>query len=292
MFFLLAIVSTVAYALHGVWMTPYYRRVDQMVAVTARGFALSLALVPGLLVPGWKGLVGVPGQFAWILAASACALCGNWAAASSVRHLPIGIASALNMSLSTVVSAVLSIWLFDEVLSASEWFWMALIFAGVFALGATRSPPSSLAHHSVPKGLFFAVVFGLSLGCAFTLIGRVSRVVHPLTAGFCWESTIATMGAIIVFTRWRLFSGPSLGLKWQDLGWIGLYGIPGAVGTACYAAAVAGGPVAVVASVLSTMMVATALFAWLIHGERLHAAQWAVVGFICCALIGMRVAGT
>ena len=40
---------------------------------------------------------------------------------------------------------------------------------------------------------------------------------------------------------------------------------------------------AVVASVLSTMMVATALFAWLIHGERLHAARWAVVGFICCA---------
>ena len=39
MFFLLAIISTVAYALHGVWMTPYYRRVDQMVAVTARGFA-------------------------------------------------------------------------------------------------------------------------------------------------------------------------------------------------------------------------------------------------------------
>ena len=193
-------------------MAPYYRRVDQMAAVTARGFALSLALVPGLLVSGWEGLIRVPGQFAWILAASASALCGNWAAASSVRYLPIGIASALNMSLSTVVSAMLSTWLFDEVLSVSEWFWMALIFAGVFALGTTRSPPVLLRPHSVPKGLFFAVVFGLSLGCAFTLISRVSRVLHPLTAGFCWEFTIATMGAIVVMTRWRGSLVPPSGL--------------------------------------------------------------------------------
>ena len=86
MFFLLAIISTVAYALHSVWMAPYYRRVDQMVAVTARGFALSLALVPGLLVPGWEGLVRVPGQFVWIFAASASA---PWAIGR--RLVPCGI---------------------------------------------------------------------------------------------------------------------------------------------------------------------------------------------------------
>lgn len=292
MFFLLAVIATVAYALHNVWMAPYYRRIDQLVAVTARGFALSLALVPGLLIPGWEGLVRVPGQFGWILAASACALCGNWAGASSVRHLPMGIASALNMSLSTVVSAMLSRWLFAEVLSASQWFWIGLIFLGVFALGVTRSPPSSLIRYSVRKGLIFAVVFGLSLGCAFTLISHVSRVLHPLSAGFCWEFTIATLGALVVSLRRLSRNLPALELTGRDLGWIGVYGLPGALGTACYAAAVASGPVAIVAAVLSTMMVATALFAWLIYGERLRAAQWIVVACICCALIGMRFAGT
>jgi hypothetical protein len=49
MFFIFAVVSTVAYALHSVWMAPYYRRIDQMVAVTARGFALSMALLPRLI---------------------------------------------------------------------------------------------------------------------------------------------------------------------------------------------------------------------------------------------------
>lgn len=291
MFFAFALISTVAYALHNVWMASYYRRVDQMTAVTARGYALSAALLPGLLVSGWEGVVRVPEQTAWILAASVCALCGNWAGASSVRYLPIGIAAALNMSLSTIVSALFSIWLFGEVLSWEQWLWMALIFAGIFALGATRSPPGPLRSYSVTKGLLLALLFGLSLGLAFTLISRVSRSLHPLLAGFCWELTIATMGAVVVGARRLVLASPITGLTRHDFGWILLYGIPGAVGTGCYAMAVAHGPVAVVAAVLSTMMVATAVFAWFIYGERLHAAQWGLVGFVCCALIGMRFAG-
>ena len=99
------------------------------------------------------------------------------------------------------------------------------------------------------------------------------------------------MGAIVVFMRRLVLKSRAGGLTRRDFGWIALYGIPGAVGTACYALAVAGGPVAIVATVLSTMMVATSVLAWLIHGERLHAAQWLLVGFICCALMGMRLSG-
>ena len=179
----------------------------------------------------------MPGQFAWILAASASALCGNWAAASSVRHLPIGIASALNMSLSTVVSAMLSIWLFDEVLSASEWFWMALIFAGVFGGGYEKSSEFTRQSLRTEGTLLCRRIRTVTRLCLHAHQPCV-RVLHPLTAAFCWESTIATMGAIVVFTRRLLFSGPSLGLTRHDLGWIGLYGIPGAVGTTSYAAAV------------------------------------------------------
>jgi len=195
MFFVFALISMASYALHNVWMAPYYRRNDQLAVVTLRGLGMSLAMLPGLLVPGPAGLAAAGDQLNWILAASAAALLGNWAAANTVRYLPIGIATALNMSLSTLVAAGLSLYLLGESLTPGQLVWMGMIFLGVFGLGAVRRPPVIMLTYSLPKGLMFAVLFGLALGVGFTLISRVSRSMNPLVAGWCWESVITLMGA-------------------------------------------------------------------------------------------------
>jgi len=289
-FFVFAIISMAAYALHSVWMAPYYRRNDQLAVVTLRGVGLSIAMLPGLLIPGPAGVVEARHQLPWILAASATALLGNWAAANSLRYLPIGIATALNMSLSTLVSAGLSSQLLGESLSAGQVVWMGFIFLGVFALGAVRSPPVASVTYSLPRGMLFAAVFGLALGTGFTLISRVSRSLDPLVAGYCWESTITVMGAVVLLLRrlvWgRIGTAPSR----RDLLWIVLFCIPGAVGTSCYALAVAGGPVAIVSAILGTMMVVSSVLAWLIYGEKLSWGQWLLVAFVCGAVVGMRFA--
>lgn len=288
MFFVFAIISMAAYALHGVWMAPYYRRNDQLTVVTLRGFGMSLAMLPGLLIPGHTGLAGIFSQLPWILAASATALLGNWAGANSLRHLPIGIATALNMSLSTLVSAWLSTQWLGESLSAGQIVWMGLIFSGVFGLGAVRSPPLPSVMYSLPRGLMFAAIFGLALGAGFTLITRVTRSLDPLVAGYCWESTITVMGAGVLLLR-RLAVGQMGRVPSRpEFAWIVLFCIPGAVGTSCYALAVAGGPVAVVSAVLSTTMVVSSILAWLIYGEKLNWGQWFFVAFVSCAVVGMR----
>jgi drug/metabolite transporter (DMT)-like permease len=290
MFFVFALISTVSYALHNVYMAWYYRRVDLMVAITTRGFALSLAMVPALWIPGRAGWAEIPSHAMWVLAASACALVGNWAGASSVRHLPMGIAAALNMSLSTIVTALQSAWWFGEFLSSRHLFWMGLIFAGILTLGSTKSPPGMVGGYRVGRGVLFCLLFGVALGTAFTLISTVSRGAHPLAAAFCWEFTIAAFGLLIVGIRRQWLRVPRAQLSRRDVGWILLYGIPGAVGTMCYMLAVAGGPLAVVGAVLSTMMVCTSIFAWLIYGERLFGLQWVLILFVCAALIGLRFA--
>ena len=129
------------------------------------------------------------------------------------------------MSLSTVVSAVLSIWLFDEVLSASEWFWMALIFAGVSRGGDKKS--SEFTGQSLhTKGTLLCrrirTVTRLCLHAHQPCVARPAPADRWLLLGVYHRSN----GTIVVFTRWLLFSGPSLGLTRHDLGWIGLYGIP------------------------------------------------------------------
>jgi drug/metabolite transporter (DMT)-like permease len=135
------------------------------------------------------------------------------------------------------------------------------------------------------------VVFGLALGTAYTFMGRISRVLQPLVAGYCWEFTITLLGALAILLRQALGGRRGVLPTLRDLGWIVLYCIPGGIGTACYALAVAGGPVAVVAAVLSTMMVACSVLAWLTHGERLPAGQWACICLVCGAIVGMKVYG-
>jgi len=290
MFFVFALISMASYALHNVWMAPYYRRNDQLAVVTLRGLGMSLAMLPGLLVPGPAGLAAAGDQLNWILAASAAALLGNWAAANTVRYLPIGIATALNMNLSTLVAAGLSLYLLGESLTPGQLVWMGMIFLGVFGLGAVRRPPVIMLTYSLPKGLMFAVLFGLALGVGFTLISRVSRSMNPLVAGWCWESVITLMGAGVLVLRRAVFGRIGSVPSRRELAWILVFCIPGALGTSCYALAVATGPVAVVAAILGTMMVASSILAWLIHGERLSGGQWFFVAFVCLAVVGMRYA--
>lgn len=290
MYFVFALISMASYALHNVWMAPYYRRNDQLAVVTLRGLGMSLAMLPGLLVPGPAGLAAAGGQLRWILAASAAALLGNWAAANAVRHLPIGIATALNMSLSTLVASWLSLCLLGESLTSGQLVWMGLIFVGVFGLGAVRRPPVTMVTYSLAKGLVFSSLFGLALGVGFTLISRVSRSLNPLVAGWCWESVITLMGAGVLVLRRAVFGHIGSVPSRRELARIFLFCIPGALGTSCYALAVATGPVAVVAAILGTMMVASSILAWLIHGERLSGGQWVFVAFVCLAVVGLRYA--
>jgi drug/metabolite transporter (DMT)-like permease len=251
---------------------------------------MSLAMLPGLLIPGLAALAEARGQVPWILAASATALLGNWAAGTSLRYLPIGIATALNMSLSALVSSLLSVPLLGEPLGLRQVAWMGLIFVGVFGLGAAKSPPNASAKYSMPMGLVLGLVFGLSLGVAYTIITRVSRSLDPLVAGYCWETTITLMGAAVLVARRSAFGRIGVVPSSRDFGRILLYCLPGAVGTSCYALAVASGPLAVVAAVLGTMMVASSILAWWICGEKLSWGQWSFVVFVCCAVVGMRFA--
>lgn len=290
MFFVFALVSMAAYALHSVWMAPYYRRNDQLAVVVLRGCGMSLAMLPVLWIPGLAGLAETGGQLPWLLAASATALLGNWAGGTSLRYLPIGVATALNMSLSTLVSALLSVPVLGEPLGLGQVAWMGLIFVGVFGLGAAKSPPHASAKHSMPMGLVLGVVFGLALGVAYTIITRVCRSLDPLVAGYCWESTITVLGAAVLLARRLAFGRIGVVPSSRNFGRILWYCIPGAVGTSCYALAVAAGPLAVVAAVLGTMMVASSILAWWIWGEKLSWVQWSFVIFVCCAVMGMRFA--
>ncbi len=289
MYFFFAILSMATYSLHCVWMAPYYRRYDRMVTIVLRGYALSIALLPGMLWTGLDGISGILVEIPRIVAASLFALIGNWAAASSLRYLPMGISAALNTTAVMIVTALLSSLFLGDTITSSQWVWIGTILGGIFLLGATKSHAVPTIKYDIGKGIALALLFGVTLGIGLTFIAAVSRNLVPLATAYSWETTIATFGAVVVlFNKYRHDKPLLAGLNRSDLQRIALYGIPGAAATTFYVLAVSDGPLTIVVAIGTTSMVATSVLAWLIHGERLRAVQWFLIGFVCLALIGMR----
>lgn len=291
MFFLFAIFATLAYALNNTLMASYYRRIDLLLAVTLRGVGMGLTMLPLLFITGQKDVVAATVFLPLILLASICALVANICIANAFKFLPIGIASAMSMSFSAVVTAILSWQLQGEKLSSTEMIWFSLILIGVFGIGFSKINSNSQQTYHVGKGILSCLGFSLLIGICYVITADVAKKANPLAVGYFWESSIGIMGLVLLIPRYYSNRNALKGLVPKDFGLVIIYSIPGSVGTACYSLAVANGPVAIVTAVLGTMMVANSIFAWMIYREKLNKIQWVLIIYVACMIAGLKFSG-
>ncbi len=291
MFFLFALLATLAYALNNTLMTSYYRKVDLLLAVTIRGIGMGITMLPLLFIAGKNEIIAVMVFLPLILLASVCALIGNICIANAFKYLPIGIASALSMSFSAVVTALLSWQLNGEALTRSEIFWFSMILIGVFGIGFSKINSTSGQTYHVGKGVLSSIGFSLLLGVCYIITADIAKKVNPLAVGYFWETSVGLIGLLILIPRYYSNRNLLKGLTKKDYGLAILYSIPGSIGTACYSLAVANGPVAIVTAVLGTMMVANSIFAWMIYREKLNYIQWILIVYVACMIVGLKFSG-
>lgn len=291
MFFLFALLATLAYALNNTLMASYYRSIDLLLAVTLRGVGMGLTMLPLLFIAGEKEVVAALVFLPLILLASICALIGNICIANAFKYLPIGIASALSMSFSAVVTAILSWQLQGETLSLTEITWFSLILLGVFGIGFSKMNSNSQQTYHISKGILSCIGFSLLIGICYIITADVAKKANPLAVGYFWETSIGLIGLLLLIPRYYSNPNSLKGLVAKDYSLIILYSIPGSIGTACYSLAVANGPVAIVTAVLGTMMVANSIFAWMIYREKLNNIQWALIIYVACMIAGLKFSG-
>jgi drug/metabolite transporter (DMT)-like permease len=287
-FFAIALISAFSYALQGVLMATYYRSMDTLSAVAYRGLSLIFSMAILLVfVPGHM-FERIPQALPAILAASLCATLGNWAQANSFKSLPLGIATALGISFAVMVASAIGFFFFGEMLSAWQTLLMVLLLTGIVLLGFSRSTGPLPKDHNVPKGVSFALLFGLFLGAGYALIGSAARQLHPFLAGYMWETIIGLMAAGLAFSR-KWFNGPSLAKVSLPLFWkILVASAPTAIGTGFYALAMTLGPIALATALISTTIVFTTLLSRLIYRERLTIWQWSLLLAICLIVGTLR----
>lgn len=291
MFFLFAVFATLAYALNNTLMASYYRKIDLLLAVTLRGLGMGLTMLPLLFIAGEKEVFATLVFLPVILLASICALVANVCIANAFKYLPIGIASALSMSFSAVVTAILSWQLQDEKLSSTEIIWFSLIMLGVFGIGFSKINSNAQQTYHVGKGILSCLGFSLLIAFCYIVTADVAKKASPLVVGYFWEASIGVIGLLLLVPRYFSNRNSMKGLVAKDFGLVILYSIPGSIGTACYSLAVANGPVAIVTAVLGTMMVANSIFAWLIYREKLNKIQWILIIYVACMIAGLKFSG-
>jgi len=293
-FFILALLATLGYALQGVLMAGYYRSMDRLSAVTYRGLSLGISMLPLLLfVPA--GTFGQwPALLPLILSAAVLAALGNWCNATVISHLPVGIANALCMGAVSLTVTSLGYLVLDERLLPRQLLFVALILMGVLLLGLSRSRPlvaGALPPARLGVGLLFSGLFGLLLGSAFMLVAQASREAHPFLVAYSWEFGIGLCALLMTGLRRALGGAALQALPLRQFARLLLCASPTAIGTGLYALAMTLGPVAIAAAVVSSMMVFSTLFGYLLYGERPSRRQGALILFICVAVVGLKLAG-
>jgi drug/metabolite transporter (DMT)-like permease len=288
-FFIVALIATLAYALQGTLMASYYRTVDPLSAVAYRGLSLGVSMLPLLLFVPASDFVSFWLHERDVLIASVCAALGNLYIARAYRNLPVGIASGVGMSFAAIFAGAFGYLLVGEVLSPRQIFFGGLILFNLMLLGRTHSTGPLPQSYNVRQGGFNCLLFGLFLGGAYSLVGVASRTAHPFLIGYLWEFTIGIIAALMAISR-PLRGGNSLArIPARDLSKIALFSSPTAIGTGLYALSMTMGPIGVATAIISTMMVFNTVLAAVFYGERMSTKQWILLLLVCGAVVGLKL---
>lgn len=254
--------------------------------VAYRGLSLGITMMPLLLFVSLRDLKDLPFLLLLISGASVAAALGNWAMANSYNALPVGIATALAMSLATVVTILLGYIIFDEAFGVRQLALMALILFGVFILGSAKSTGTLPKEYHLFRGVINSVLFGLTMGIAFTLVGFTSRRFPPFAVGYLWEVSIGVIAVLMAIGRGYFGKGGFEILSVKDMFKVALYSSPTVIGTGAFVLATTMGPMGIVTAISAMSMVFGSIFARLLYGEKLSFFQW-IVMILICAMVGV-----
>lgn len=299
MYILIAVVAASAYALQGTLMASFYRKMDPLSAISYRGLALGLVMLPLLAFVPAEQFYKTSSFFGHILLCAVLAALGNWLVANSYKSLPVGVAWALSESFRTITAIGFAILLLHEALNPYQLGFIAALLVCVSILctsssssgGSGKDPARSANPAATYAGIAFTMGFGVFIGWSMSLIGTVARECNPLVLAFEWEFTIGLIGVLLAWGR-RLLKGKEHGLasiSRLSFGKIALYSSPTVIGTYGFAVASQMGSIAIVSAVLSVSTVAAAIIAYLLYKERLTALQCGMIAVSCLIIAGLNL---
>ena len=289
MFFVLAIVSMLGYALQNVLLVKHARSMDGFSLSFYRNISFVITLLPLLLLSSEKMVIEVFQQWHLLLFAGfggAIALILRFA---SYHFIPVSVSHSFTKIIATVLLTVLGWTVFQEYLQWQTLVLIGLLLLATVWLGIQRNHMPHLNNQSL-IGISLAVLTALPMACTVFIHAKLSREIGPYVSSYFWEISIAIATFILIIGRWLITGKRIERISVKEFCGIAAASSPTLIGTAGLALAVRHGPVGIVSAIHSTSLVVTALLAWWWYDEKLQNTQWyaivlIVVGMVCLKLL-------
>jgi drug/metabolite transporter (DMT)-like permease len=292
MFFFLAIVAMVGYAVQSTFLTHFSRSLDGMSTALYRSMSLVVTMLPLLFFVekyDWNKIWEVSGiiGFAGIVGALAVSF-----SFESANHLPVGIRSAFKNVFVMLLMVPLSAYFLGDTLAPALFLGMGVILIGASGLALHKNDFEHLDSGHFKTGIFF--IFLSSICAVGTVIaaGKVSRIIDPLLMGYLWELSVAVSIIILIFFRWLI-----TGYKYKKipvwgpdgLAKIALISSPTVVATSAFIVALNMGSAPVLSAINTAGTLVVTVLGWFLYKEKLAKRDLFFMGIIVLGIIALKL---
>lgn len=288
MFFLLAIISMLGYAVQETLMARYARQMEGLSIAMYRSLSLTISMLPLLFFAEISFAQWQP--WLWLALAGFCGAVATPFFFTAQKYLPLGIVSAVARM--TVLLLLLWTYLFlGETVGALEMAFVLLTLAGVVLLSLQKSV-SVNPTFSTAKGLAAIIMFSVALSFAWFFLNLASQGMDPLVAAYFWETGIAIILLFFVASRYIMTRKKPVAISGREFLTI-LFAASGTVfGTGAFVLAGQYGSLGIAAAIGASGIVVVTLFSLWLYKEKLNMWQSVAMGVVMVGIVGLKVVGS
>ncbi len=293
MYIFLSVLAACAWALSGTLMAGFYRKLDVVSASSYRGLALACVMLPMLLFVPIQDFATIPQYLPPIFYGSILVAIGNIVGAYSIRHLPIGIASALSTSFRTMTALAMAVYMLGEVLTGFQFALVGALMVCVILLSLSnkKSDFEGVNASAYFAGVAMTLLVGVVIGWSMTMIAAETKGMNSILLTVVWENTITAILLSAAVYRGLCTGNYFAKIDRQSFFKIALFSSPTIIGTMAFSVAVKLGFIGIVSAILSVGSVVSAILAFLLYKEKLTRLQVSFIALCCVAIAGLNLAG-
>jgi len=283
-------VAVVAYGIQGSLQSIYARKHDAFVVVLYRNLSLAITMLPILFFVPLEEVLEVRNHWVDVILASSTGALSLLCAMNATRYLPIGVGSAIRQIIQIVFSIVIGMLFLAEYLTLAQFLFLSIIVLVGVALATIKVEHTHLDPKKTGKGIALSFLAGSVLAVSFYHFSVLSREIHPLVAGYAWETGVGIFALLyfFFFVAAGRHSG-RLSIPLRDAAKIIGVALFTIVGTGCYAFAVNYGPFPLAAGLLAATTLVASVIGWLVHKEKLTKLQLGLIVVAVISMVSLRI---
>lgn len=288
MFYTLAILSMLGYALQNILLVRFARTMDGMSLGFYRNISFTLTLLPLLIGSHPEEVRAAFSYWPIFLMTSICGGITLTMRFGSYRYVPVAVSHSMTSVGLTILLIGLAWFFFQETVSAMSVVLITVILLGIILLGFERGHLRHFQETHV-RGITMSVIAALPLALTHFGLIIVARDVSPLVSGYIWEVGIGVMTFVILILRRATMGIPIARINDRTFAMIAACSVPTLIGTACYVLAVSMGSIAIVSAIGAAGLSITALLTWWMYGERMNWKQWIAIAIIIFGIVLLKL---